>query len=81
MFFERIARCPVCKQQIDVLTTPKREPDGMAEAMILGPSRSMHALKSPSCVGAPGWSRGWDLDEPVEVPTPPFTPTTGVAQQ
>jgi len=69
--FERIARCPVCKKQIDVLTSPTKETSGYGEALILGDSRRAHAVESPQCVGAKGWERGWDLDDFVEVPDPP----------
>ena len=52
--------CPVCRTVIEEITHPEEKLAGMASAMLGSGGRSLHAEKSPQCVGRPGWERGWD---------------------
>jgi len=75
MSFSFVVRCPVCKVQMDTLTTGVIEvdtsgvvhPSGFGAASILGPSRRAHGRASPDCTKHKDWIHGWDFDPPLEI--------------
>ena len=64
--FVHVARCPVCRTELDQITTPGVELDGMAAAMLLNDTRQAHGKASPNCTRHRDWVKGWTIDEPVK---------------
>jgi hypothetical protein len=64
--WKRNVFCAVCYKQIDVHTSPDKEPNAMAEAMCCGEARRAHQQQT-GCHGLGAHGEAWYFDEPVEI--------------
>lgn len=65
-YYKHTARCPVCGEILDEITSPHKTLDGMATAMLLNEPRQEHGVKSAGCTEHPDWIKGWEIDDAVE---------------
>jgi len=66
MAFNHTARCPVCGDVLDTITTPDRELSGVTAVLLLQDERTKHGITHPDCAKSKRWICGWEIDEPVE---------------